>query len=60
MISQVDVSFQMVTSVSMQTLHGMFAMRPNAKSLPADLNARIITVSDSVVCLLLGSNTSWK
>ena len=35
----------MITSVSMQALHGMFAMRPSEKSLPADLNARIITVS---------------
>ena len=38
-------SFQMVTSVAMQALHSMFLAEPKEKSLPAQLNAQLITVS---------------
>ena len=44
--SPAAILLQMVTSVSMQAFHGMFSMRPSEKSLPSDLNARIITVRD--------------
>ena len=35
----------MVKSAGMKALHGLFVGEPKAASLPADLNAQLITVS---------------
>lgn len=37
--------FKMITTCGMQALHGLFSSRPKASTLPADLNAQLITVS---------------
>lgn len=39
----------MVKSAGMKALHGLFIGEPKSTSLPADLNAQIITVSSQTM-----------
>ena len=51
----------MVKSAGMKALHGLFSGNPKPTSLPADLNAQIITVSNTVQSLynaMFGVNLS--
>ena len=45
-----DFLYQMVKSAGMKALHGLFVGDPKPTSLPADLNAQIITVSSQTKC----------
>ncbi len=55
----VQMIFQVVTSVAMKALHGMFLCRPGATNLPAELNAQIIMVDLYYSILLVFFMKSW-